>query len=120
MEKPHKRLDVWKQAINLVGLVYEIAKSLPKDEEYGLISQIKRAALSIPGNIAEGAARQTKKEYIQFLYIARGSISEMDTYFEIAMRLGYISPVSITAIDKKMIDVDKMLTGLIHSLKRRS
>jgi len=120
MDKPHKKLNVWKESISLVILIYDLVKRFPKNEEYGLVSQIKRTAISIAGNIAEGAARQTRREFIQFLYIARGSISEVDTYFEIASRLGYIPPESIAAIDKKMMDVDKMLTGLIHSLKRRS
>ena len=94
-------------------------KRFPEDEKYGFTSQIKRAAISIPGNIAEGAARQTRKEFIQFLYIARGSISELDAYLEIAQRLGYIMKDAVAQIDEKMIDLDKMLTGLIYSLKEK-
>ena len=118
VEKPHKKLDVWKESINLVSLIYQLVRCFPKNEEYGLISQIKRASVSVPGNIAEGAARQTRREYIQFLYIARGSISEVDTYLEIAKYLGYISDESIGPIEQKMLDVDKMLAGLIYSLKK--
>lgn len=118
MDKPHKKLDVWRESIALVKLVYELASRFPKNEEYGLSSQMKRAVLSIPGNIAEGAARQTKREFIQFLCIARGSISELDTYLEISKTLGYIEKEGVTQLDNKMLAVDKMLTGLIKSLKK--
>jgi four helix bundle protein len=117
MDKPHKKLDVWKQSIALVTVLYELTKSFPKDEWYGLVNQIRRAAVSIPANIAEGAARQTKKEFIQFLCIARGSISEIDTYLEIAQNLGYLDNSVVKDIDRKMIGVDKMLNGLIKALK---
>jgi len=118
MDKPHKKLDVWKESIALVILVYELTRRFPKEELYGLVNQIRRAAVSIPANIAEGAARQTRREFLQFLYIARGSISEVDTYLEIAKRLGYIGQESIANVDKKMTRIDKMITGLIHSLKK--
>jgi four helix bundle protein len=84
MEKPHKKLDAWKESMNLVILVYELTRQFPQNEVFGLISQLRRAVISIPGNVAEGAARQTRREFIQFLYIARGSLSEVDTYIEIA------------------------------------
>lgn len=118
MDKPHRKLDVWNESIALVKVVYEYTGSFPRSEEYGFSSQIRRAAVSIPGNIAEGAARQTRREYIQFLYIARGSISEVDTYLEIAKNLSFISDESINPIEQKMVNVDKMLTGLIYSLKK--
>jgi four helix bundle protein len=70
--------------MNLVILVYELTRQFPQNEVFGLISQLRRAVISIPGNVAEGAARQTRREFIQFLYIARGSLSEVDTYIEIA------------------------------------
>ena len=120
MEKPHKKLDVWKESINLVILVYELTRQFPKNEIFGLISQLRRAVISIPGNIAEGAARQTRREFVQFLYIARGSLSEVDTYIEIARRLGYIEKGSLAMVEQKMIDVDKIITGLIRSLKKKT
>lgn len=83
MDKPHKRLDVWRLPIELVTEVYKIAKSLPQEETYNFTSQIKRAAISIPSNIAEGAARNTKREFINFLHITQGSLSELDTHLEI-------------------------------------
>jgi four helix bundle protein len=119
MEKPHKKLDAWKESINLVMLVYELTRQFPKNEIFGLISQLRRAVISIPGNIAEGAARQTRREFVQFLYIARGSLSEVDTYIEIAQRLGYIERGAIAMVEKKLVDVDKIITGLIQSLKRK-
>jgi four helix bundle protein len=119
MEKPHKRLDAWKESINLVILVYEITRKFPRNEIFGLISQLRRAVISIPGNIAENAARQTRREFVQFLYIARGSLSEVDTYIEIAQRLGYIEKGTIAMVERKMVDVDKIITGLIQSLKRK-
>jgi len=119
MEKPHKRLDAWQESINLVILIYELTKQFPKNEIFGLISQLRRAVISIPGNIAEGAARQTRREFVQFLYIARGSLSEVDTYMEIARRLGYIEKASTALVERKLVDVDKIITGLIQSLKRK-
>jgi four helix bundle protein len=83
----HKDLDVWKLGIDLVEQVYKLTATFPKEELYGLVSQIRRAAVSIPANIAEGAARQSQKEYVQFLYIGLSSLSELETHLEIAKRL---------------------------------
>ena len=118
LEKPHKKLDVWLKSINLVQNIYEITKSFPKAEDYGLTSQIRRSAVSIPANIAEGAARQTKKEFIQFLHVAQGSLSELDTHMEIALKLDYVQKNSIDEISVIMNDIDKMTTGLIKSLRK--
>lgn len=89
LEKPHKRLDVWKKSLELVKQVYNITKSFPQHEHYGLTNQMRRAAVSIPANIAEGAARNTKKEFIRFLHMAQGSLSEPDTHLEISISLDY-------------------------------
>lgn len=89
LTKPHKNLDVWKKSLELVKLVYNKTNTFPKSEIYGLTNQMRRAATSIPSNIAEGAARNTKKEFVQFLHIAQGSMSELDTHFEIAIVLDY-------------------------------
>ena len=118
LEKPHKKLDVWKKSIELVQKIYELTKTLPKIEEYGLTNQMRRAAISVPANISEGAARQTKKEFIQFLHMAQGSLSELDTHLEITLRLGYMKEISLQELSTLMNDIDKMLTGLIKSLKR--
>ena len=117
MDKPHKRLDVWNLGVELVTEIYKITKLLPREENYNLISQMKRAAISIPNNIAEGAARNTKKEFINFLHIAQGSLSELDTHIEIASRLKYLQEKDVSNISTIMERVDKMLTGLIKFQK---
>mgnify|MGYP003578988023 CR=1 FL=1 len=88
MEKPHKNLEAWKQSMDLVVEVYKTTKEFPHQEIYGIANQVRRAAVSVPSNIAEGAARQTKKEFANFLHVAQGSLSELDTQIEIASRLG--------------------------------
>jgi len=119
MEKPHKKLEAWKQSMDLVVEIYKATEQLPKQEIYGLTNQVRRAAVSIPCNIAEGAARQTKKEFTNFLHIAQGSLSELDTQIEIASRLGYLDVECRTSLDEKMEPVDKMITGLIRHLSKK-
>ena len=114
MEKPHKKLDVWKLAIELVCDVYRVTNSFPAREVYSLTDQIRRAAVSIPSNIAEGAARHTKKEFVNYLHMAQGSLSELDTQSEIAKRLGYLNESSWANIDGQLERIDKMLSGLIR------
>ncbi|WP_132000150.1 four helix bundle protein [Dokdonella fugitiva] len=89
-KRPHERLDVWRDSMSLVELVYRLSRSFPDSERFGLVSQARRSAVSIPSNIAEGAARRSTAEYLRFLSIARGSLSELDTQIQIATRLGYI------------------------------
>ena len=114
MDKPHKKLDAWKVAIELVTEIYRGTESFPAREIYSLSSQIRRAAVSVPSNIAEGAARHTKKEFVNYLHIAQGSLSELDTQIEIAKRLGYISETAWAKLDAQMERIDKMLSGLIR------
>ena len=85
----HEDLDVWKLSMDLVVDIYKLTKSFPDDEKFGLITQLKRASVSVPSNIAEGAARKSDKEYIQFLYIALGSLTEIETQLIISERLGF-------------------------------
>lgn len=118
MDKPHKKLQVWQQSMALVIDVYRITEKFPSKEIYGLTSQIRRAAVSVPSNIAEGAARQTKKEFVNFLHIAQGSLSELDTQIELANRLGYLTDKTRTNLDSQMEQIDKMLTGLIRHLSK--
>ncbi len=117
LEKPHKRLDAWQKSVVLVGRIYALTSSFPENEKYGLTNQMRRAAISIPANIAEGAARQTKKEFIQFLHMAQGSLSEIDTHLEISRKLGYLKTGLSEELLSLMNDIDKMLTGLIKHLK---
>lgn len=111
----HKELKVWQESMNLVVLIYETVKSFPKEEMYGLTSQIKRAAVSIPSNIAEGAGRQSQVEFIRFLYISLGSASELETQLEIAFRLGFIKDLLV--FQQKLNFIKTMLSKLIKSLK---
>lgn len=114
----HKDLEVWKKAITLVTDVYSITSFFPKEEIYGITSQIRRSAVSIPSNIAEGAARQTNKEFIQFLHIASGSCAELDTQFIIAMNIGYLSIEQYNSIKINIEEIGKMINGLINYRKR--
>lgn len=118
LEKPYKKLDVWKKSVGLVKQIYELTKSYPRNENYGLINQMRRSAISVPANISEGAARNTKKEIIQFLHMAQGSLSELDTHLEISLALGYVKEEALSDLSLLMTDVDKMLTGLIKSLRK--
>ena len=88
-KRPHERLDVWRDAMSLVESIYRITRRFPEEERFGLTSQLRRAAVSVPSNIAEGAARRSTLEYLRFLSMARGSLSELDTQLQIAQRLNY-------------------------------
>jgi four helix bundle protein len=117
LEKPHRRLIVWQKSVELTTDIYRLTQKFPAGEQYGLVSQMRRAATSIPCNIAEGAARG-KKEYLQFLRVAIGSVSELDTQLEIAQRLGYLSAEDYRAIDDKLAEVNRMLLALRQSIAR--
>ena len=115
--RTHKDLDVWKESILLVKDIYEISSNFPKEEIYGLTLQIRRSATSIPSNIAEGAARNTKKEFLQFLYIALGSLSELETQLIIAKELDYLKSGSIFGYLER---IKYQLIGLIRYLKNKN
>jgi len=117
--KTHKDLDVWKKSIELVTEIYQVTKNFPKEELYGLTSQMRRAAISIPSNIAEGSARQGNKELVQFLYIALGSVVELDTQLIIARNLSYISEEKFIQLIVKLEEIAKMLNGLINYRKTK-
>ncbi len=112
----HKDLEVWKKSMDLVGNIYQITESFPHKELYGLTNQIRRSAVSVPSNIAEGAARNSKKEFIQFLYIALGSLAELETQIIIASRLEYLCHLDTILEDLKF--VRKLINGLIYYLKK--
>ena len=115
--KTHKDLNVWQESIALVTLIYEKTKSSPKDELFSLTSQIRRCAVSIPSNISEGAARESNKEFIRFLYISQGSIAELDTQLLIANNLNFLSKEDYINLDEKLVSIRKMLAGLIKFRK---
>ena len=115
--KDHKDLDVWKQSMLLAEDVYALTKEFPSEERFGLSSQIKRAVVSIPSNIAEGAGRKGDKEFIQFLYIAMGSLSELETQLILSDRLQFVNSIEIylNQIEK----IRKMLFGLIRYVNNK-
>ena len=102
--------------MDLVVAVYRTCKSYPKDETYGLISQTRRAAVSIPANIAEGQGRRLAKEFHQFLANARGSLLELDTHLELALRLEYINSTQYSSLHQQLDEVGRLLNGLMRSI----
>ena len=121
MEKKYfKELIVWQKAMDLVVEVYSITKTLPRNEQFGLISQLRRAVVSIPSNIAEGNSRNTTKEYVQFLNIALGSKAEVETQLEICVRLKYIDSEQVSKSLNLCSEVGKMLNSIIKKLTPKS
>ncbi|MBN1791216.1 MAG: four helix bundle protein [Bacteroidales bacterium] len=115
--KTHKDLIVWQKSLDFVTEIYQLTKSYPKEEVYGLTNQLRRAAVSIPSNIAEGAARSTKKEFNQFLHISLGSLSELKTQLLISENLGYLSKEDSLKKTEKLTEIRRILLGLISSLE---
>jgi len=118
--KTHKDLDVWKRSIEMVTSVYKLTRNFPKEELYGLTSQIRRSAVSVPSNIAEGAGRNSNKELLQFLYYATGSLSELETQLIIAHNLSYLNEEQKQSFDITFGSIFKMLSRLVQSLKKSS
>ena len=116
----YKDLIVWQKTMNLVTEVYLLTESFPKEENYGLTSQMRRASVSIPSNIAEGRLRGTRKDYGHFLLNAYGSGAELETQIEIAKRLAKTKSLSYSKADQLLMEVMKMLNSLIDKLKPRS
>lgn len=112
-----KELLVWQRSIDFVTEIYRTAEAFPKDEIYGLISQIRRAAVSIPSNVAEGNSRRSKPDYLQFLKIARGSCAEVETQLIISKNLGFLNEDDYLKLNQQIIEISKMLNGLINSLQ---
>jgi len=112
----HKDLVVWQKAMDLVTAIYHLSRAFPKEEVYGLTSQIQRAAVSIPSNIAEGHALKQTQAYLRHLAIASGSLAELQTQIEIAGRLGYLKPGS-GEVSKLADEIGRMLAGLRKSLR---
>ncbi len=111
-QRPHKNLEVWKESIKLSKMIYRMCTGLTPDEKYGLISQFKRASVSVPLNIAEGAARETPKEFYQFLKYSSGSLSEIDTLIEITFELNLIQENIKEEIFNQINRVSALLSGL--------
>ena len=120
MLRNYKELKVWQKAYQLCLEVYKITRAFPKEEIYGLVSQIRRSAVSVPSNIAEGYGRRTAGEYIQALYIAYGSNCELETQILLSGDLGFIRGENLDKLQRDLGDVERMLKALIKSLERKT
>jgi four helix bundle protein len=117
MSGTYADLDVWQAAMELVVVIYQLTRRFPKDEVYGLVSQLRRVAVSVPSNIAEGKGRASDKELVQLLCHARGSLFEVETQLNIAERLTYIGRAEGESIRHELARIGQMLNGLIRSVR---
>lgn len=115
----YRQLKVWQKAMDLTVEVYKLVKLLPKEETYALSDQMRRAVVSIPSNIAEGAGRNSNKEFTKFLSIARGSLWELETQIEICVRMDYIDSTTATNVYDITTEVSKMINSLSNSLETK-
>ncbi|MDO8588371.1 MAG: four helix bundle protein [Armatimonadota bacterium] len=115
----YRNLKVWQAGMEMCVLIYEITRDFPKSEAFCLVPQMRRAAASVPGNIAEGYARDRKAEFIRFLQIAKGSLSELGTYVDLSGRLGYLDATTATPVSQKINALGGMLYNLIASVKQK-
>jgi len=115
--RSYRDLIAWQRAMELVERVYAMTRRFPDDERYGLASQMRRAAVSIPSNIAEGHGRLHRPDYLRFLSVARGSFMEVETQVEIADRLGYLSTEEMADLAGPLREVGRLLNGLVRSLR---
>ncbi|HUT28870.1 MAG TPA: four helix bundle protein [Sedimentisphaerales bacterium] len=118
--KGYQDLEVWQKAMDLVVVCYQATKGFPKSEVYGLASQLQRAAVSVPANIAEGRERKSSREFVQHLSIAYSSLAELETHIQIAQRLDYISADKTSSLLETTAEVGRMLNGLRKSIRKRN
>ncbi len=118
MSGSYRDLNAWRKAVDLVLAIYQCTRAFPKDEQYGLVSQLRRAAVSVASNIAEGKGRSSDKELVMFLHNALGSLCEIETQLTIANRLGFLPAHDFGRLDAAASEIAKMLNGLINALKR--
>jgi four helix bundle protein len=116
--RPHEKLAAWSKAVDFVVAIYKATESFPKEEKFGLTPQIRRAAVSIPANIAEGAGRKSSKEFAHFLSNAQGSASEVETELLIARRLGFMEEGNYSKLHASLDEIGRMITGLTQHLDR--
>ncbi len=116
----YRELIAWQKAMDLTEAVYHVTKGFPREEAYGLTSQLRRAAVSVPSNIAEGQGRRSGKEFVHFLGVAYGSLQEVETQLILARRLGYCSDVQEAAVLKRTAEVGKLINGLTNALRRKT
>jgi len=118
--KLHKKLNAWIKSFEFVKDIYQITEHFPSEEKLGLVSQMRRAAVSVPVNIAEGAARKGSKEFIQFLHIALGSMTELDTLVLLSTELGFINKTESDILVDKLDTIGKIIFGLIKNIESKS
>ena len=119
MEKPHKRLLAWRKSMDLVVKIYELTRSFPREEIYGLTAQIRRASVSVPSNISEGAAGRSVLQFRNFLSVAIGSLNEISTQLEIAYRVGYLDRRKLLDIERRIDECLALTYGLRKSLREK-
>jgi four helix bundle protein len=117
--RSHRDLLVWQRAMDLAVQVYRLSERFPQSEQYRLTSQITRAVISVPANIAEGYARSATNDYARFLAIAKGSLMETETFLMLATRLGYLSDEQVSSALTDIIEISKMLTALRNRIQNR-
>ena len=117
--RPHQNLDLWKKSIELPVSIYRQTEKFPKEERFSLTQQLRRAAVSIASNIAEGAARASKKEFRKFLMYSQGSASEVSTQLMIATRMNYLGISDFEKLDQDLDDIVRMISGGSRNLRRR-
>jgi four helix bundle protein len=118
--RDYTRIIAWQKADDLTVSVYEATRSIPKEELYALTSQLRRAAYSVPANITEGASRNSQKDYLHFLYIARGSLNEARYFIHLSHRLGYLGEATVTPLMIQADETSRTLTGLIHAVEKEA
>lgn len=112
----YRDLIVWQKAIELVPTVYASLRQFPAEENFALSQQIRRSVVSVPANIAEGQARNHRKEFVQHLAVAKGSLAELDTLLTVAQRLGYVSEMELSSLEDRIADIRRPLTALMQSM----
>lgn len=118
MAKSYKELEIWNKGIEIADKIYDVTSNFPKEETYGIAAQMRRSAISIPSNIAEGFARQFNREYRQFLYVALGSCAELETQVVLAHRRNYMSAKNSEELGEKIDHESRMLTNMIKAVSR--
>ncbi|MGE3182459.1 MAG: four helix bundle protein [Phycisphaerae bacterium] len=120
MLRTYKDLLVWQRSFELVARIYEVPRKLPDEEKFRLISQMRRAAVSIPSNIAEGYARDSTRDYVRLLWIAKGSLAELETQVMLSKRLALLGETDTETILNELGDIERMLAALVRKLRARS
>ena len=118
-QSSYKDLIAWQKGMQLVAAIYDATEGFPSHEQFGLVSQLRRAAVSVPSNIAEGKAHYSNRDFVRFLRLARGSLAEIETQVLIAQQRQYLTAATATDLSQRFDELSRILSGLIHSLKER-